>query len=170
MPGSRLRLEDKSIGPVEAEMPDLLCSDPIGERTALYAMHHYALLRVDLERSPVTEVRPPSLGCFFSARPKEILTGEPCGATDGNLCRHAAVGLIEDQTQRSIPEWLRHLTGRENMFEGDQTPRPQERFGALPVSCFESVHCPFDSAELARSIPLYTAAQIFARGESVILP
>ena len=44
MPGTGLSFEDKAISPVEAEMPDLLCSDPIGKGTALYAMHDYALL------------------------------------------------------------------------------------------------------------------------------
>lgn len=85
MPGRRLSLEDKPIGSVEAEMSDLICSDPIGKRTALYAMHHYTLFRVDPEGSPVAEVRPPSLGCFFSARPEGIVTGEFRGAADGYL-------------------------------------------------------------------------------------
>ena len=82
MPGSGLSFEDKAISTVEAEMPDLLCSDPIGKGTALYAMHDYALLCINLEGPPITEVCPPSLCRFFSAGPKGILIGEPCGSTD----------------------------------------------------------------------------------------
>jgi len=67
-PGRRLSLEDKPIGPVEAEMPDLLGSDPIRERTALDAMHYFPLPHNDLERSPIAEVGPPGPDCFFSAR------------------------------------------------------------------------------------------------------
>jgi hypothetical protein len=73
---------ESMIGPVEVEMPNLLGSDPIGERTSLDAMHHHPLLHDDLERSPVAEVGPPSLGCFFSARLIGIVIDKPRGATD----------------------------------------------------------------------------------------
>jgi hypothetical protein len=80
--GEAVSLEDKPIGPVEVEMPDLLGSDPIGERAALDPMHHHPRLHQDLERSPVAEVGPPSLGCFFSTRLFEIVIDKPRGATD----------------------------------------------------------------------------------------
>ncbi len=76
-----MSIEDKPIGPFEAEMPYLLGSNPIGKRTALDAMHHYPLLHYDFETSPVTEVRPPSVGCFFSARSIRIAIGKLRGIT-----------------------------------------------------------------------------------------
>src|SRR5262249_56863286 len=76
-PGRRWGLKNKSIGPIETEMADLFCSDPVRERTAFDTMRHYTLLRVDRERSPVTEVCPPSLRCFFYARLKGVLIDEP---------------------------------------------------------------------------------------------
>lgn len=76
-----MSLEDKPIGPVEAEMPHLIGSDPIRERTALDPMHHYPLLR-DFERSPVTEVRPPSLVCFFGGGLKGIVMDKLGAPTD----------------------------------------------------------------------------------------
>src|SRR5262245_38378595 len=118
-PGRRWGLKNKSIGPIETEMADLFCSDPVRERTALDTMRHYALLRIDLERPPVTEVGPPSLSCFFSASLEGIIAGEPCGAAYRYLCRHVTVGLIEDQTRRRVSEWSHHLTGSQNMFAGN---------------------------------------------------
>ena len=44
LPGRGLSLEDKPISPIEAEMPDLLGSNPIGERAALDAMHDYLIV------------------------------------------------------------------------------------------------------------------------------
>jgi hypothetical protein len=88
MPGGRLCLEDKPIVPIEAEMPDLVCSDPIGERTAIDVMHHYGFVREDLERSPVTEISPPSFSYFFSARPKGILIHKSPGADPRAVSRH----------------------------------------------------------------------------------
>jgi len=77
-----MSLEDKPIGSVEVKVTDLLGSDPIGERTALNAMHHYLLLREHPEGSPITEVGPPSLVCFFKARLLGIVMDKLGGATD----------------------------------------------------------------------------------------
>ena len=82
MPGRGMSLEDKPIGSVEVKVTDLLGSDPIGERTALNAMHHYLLVHEDFESSPVTEIRPPSLGCFFIAGSSRIVIGELRGVAD----------------------------------------------------------------------------------------
>lgn len=93
-----MSFEDKLVGPKEMEMPDLFGSNPIGERTAFDAVHHYVLVRVHLESSPVTEVRPPSRGCFVSACPIGIVIGKLRRTTNRQLYRHVSIGLVEDQT------------------------------------------------------------------------
>src|SRR5262249_40574024 len=78
----RVRFEEESIGPSDAEMADLLCPDPVRERAALYAMHHDLPVRIDSEGAPVTKVVAPCRRGLIRSCQQGIVMFEPCRRSD----------------------------------------------------------------------------------------
>jgi len=111
----RLGIENQLIA-VEAEMPNLLRADKVGEPTSLNVMHNRLVDYVNREGPEVPEVIAPRTGFVLGRCLTPVFAGESRRARTHELCRHVPISGIRELTDRIWAKRIAHTAGRIAFF------------------------------------------------------